>query len=624
MPHFSVDSFVPVRRMIHLLIFCLAMNSSLLSATPTPEEVCALLAQKKGDHPRLFLRAGAEDALQRKIDGSPQLKQVRSELIANANEYLSAPTATRTLIGRRLLSVSRSCFEKIGTLSMAWRLTHDSRYLDRARVEMLAAAEFSDWNPSHFLDVAGMTAALAVGYDWLYPALDEETRAKVRKAIVEKGLDASFDETLKNNKFWIAGTNNWNQVCHGGMTLGALAVAEDQPELAAQVIARAVKNVPCSMHSYAPDGAFPEGPSYWSYGTTYNVMMISALESALGTDFDLTQQPGFLASSDYMVHSTGPSGLFYNYADCGERKGPLAAMYWFAARRNDPALLWNEELASAIQAKAATLSKAAYHPLLLIWAKGGPKAPEPKQLDWTGGGVMPVAFFRSGWKPDALFVGTKGGSCSTSHAHMDVGSFVFDAQGVRWAIDLGMQSYNTLESRGIDLWSMKQDSDRWKIFRLSNHSHNMLVINNQLQNVAGRATVATRGLGTANPEAVVDCSTIFAGQAQRVIRTVSLPDRHALVVDDAIQSVAAKGSVRWQMATKADITLSGTDVTLRQDGKTLRVHQMSPDKGVWSVVDISKPRQEYDEPNPDAKLLVLDVPVKAGESPRVTIKLTPE
>ena len=31
---------------------------------------------------------------------------------------------------------------------------------------MLTAARFEDWNPSHFLDVAEMTFALAIGYDW--------------------------------------------------------------------------------------------------------------------------------------------------------------------------------------------------------------------------------------------------------------------------------------------------------------------------------------------------------------------------------------------------------------------------------------------------------------------------
>ena len=68
-------------------------------------------------------------------------------------------------------------------------------------------------------------------------------------------------------------------------------------------------------------------------------------------------------------------------------------------------------------------------------------------------------------------MGFKGGSPGTNHAHMDVGSFVVDMQGVRWAVDLGGQGYHGLESRGVDLWNRGQDSERWTVFRLNNFGH---------------------------------------------------------------------------------------------------------------------------------------------------------
>ena len=620
MNDFNRPNYASLGLIAGLVILSFAFGARLRAEPPSESVVSTLLAQKAGFHPRLFLRAEEEAAFKRKIDASPQLSLLRSELIASAEQLLPLPPVTRIMEGRRLLSVSRTCLGRVTTLTMAWRLTNDARFRDRARSELLAAASFTDWNPSHFLDVAEMTAALAIGYDWLYPALDNETRGTLRKAIVEKGITPSFVGT----HWWIKSDNNWNQVCNGGLTLGALAVAEDQPELAARVIARAVENVPRAMHGYAPDGAYPEGPGYWAYGTSYNVALIAGLESALGTDFGLAQQPGFLASSDYMLHVTGPTGLLHNYADCGGREMPSAAIYWFAARRNQPSLLWNDRLALNPGSKHVTLPENRFLPLALIWANSELKAVAPNTLDWTGGGPTPVAFFRSGWERDALFVGVKAGSPSINHAHMDVGSFVFDAQGVRWAMDFGMQSYNSLESRGINLWSMKQNSERWKIFRLSNHSHNMLVINDQLQNVAGKVAITAHGLGTDYPRAEMDCSSLFEGQAQKVGRTLSLPSRRELIVEDTIQSVATTGTVRWQMATGAEITLSETGALLRKNGKTLRVQRVTPGQGKWAVIDISAPRQDFDAPNPGAKLLVLDLPVIAGDSPRITIKLTPE
>ena len=38
------------------------------------------------------------------------------------------------------------------------------------------------------------------------------------------------------------------------------------------------------MVGYGPDGGYPEGFGYWGYGTSFQVMLIAALESAFGTD----------------------------------------------------------------------------------------------------------------------------------------------------------------------------------------------------------------------------------------------------------------------------------------------------------------------------------------------------
>ena len=47
----------------------------------------------------------------------------------------------------------------------------EERFKERAIRELDAACAMKDWNPSHFLDVAEMATAVAVGYDWLYPVL---------------------------------------------------------------------------------------------------------------------------------------------------------------------------------------------------------------------------------------------------------------------------------------------------------------------------------------------------------------------------------------------------------------------------------------------------------------------
>src|SRR5690606_33915648 len=104
-------------------------------------------------------------------------------------------------IGRRLLGVSRSLVRRTTTLAYAWQTTGDVAFARRAETEMLAAAAFSDWNPSHFLDVGEAATALALGYDWTYDALSPESRATIRRALIEKALRPGLDSNAPHNRW---------------------------------------------------------------------------------------------------------------------------------------------------------------------------------------------------------------------------------------------------------------------------------------------------------------------------------------------------------------------------------------------------------------------------------------
>jgi hypothetical protein len=155
-------------------------------------DVEARMAGAAKEHPRLILAKGDEAELKRKIAADPLLSKALQAAIAEADGVLNADPVERKQIGRRLLDKSRTCLKRVVHLAFAYRMTGEKRYLERARKEMLTAAEFTDWNPSHFLDVAEMTAALAIGYDWLHEALDPTARASIRQALVEKGLKQSL------------------------------------------------------------------------------------------------------------------------------------------------------------------------------------------------------------------------------------------------------------------------------------------------------------------------------------------------------------------------------------------------------------------------------------------------
>ena len=62
-----------------------------------------------------------------------------------------------------------------------------------------------------------------------------------------------------------------------------MAVYETDPAMASQIISRAIESIKVPMKRYEPNGTYPEGYSYWAYGTTYNVIFLDALKKLTKT-----------------------------------------------------------------------------------------------------------------------------------------------------------------------------------------------------------------------------------------------------------------------------------------------------------------------------------------------------
>jgi len=566
-------------------------------------------------HPRILLLKGEERLIGQSIAASPAWRKMHEAILAECDQITGKPPVERIQIGRRLLDKSREALRRIFYLSYAYRMTGQDKYLDRAEKEMLAVSAFSDWNPSHFLDVAEMTMALAIGYDWLFYQLSPESRQTIKNAILIKGINPSFDN--KYNWFLTA-NHNWNQVCNAGMTYGALAILEDEPELAKKVIDRALETIQLPMEEYLPDGAYPEGYSYWDYGTSFNVMFLSAVDKVPDSGSTLSQSPGFLKTAAFLQHMTGVTGQCYNWGDCGPGGSLSPAMFWFAQQENDLSLLWVEK--NYLQkSDYSEFTKDRLLPAIMIWGKDLPldQVTEPSRKVWMGQGTNPVCLIRTSWTdPNGIYLGFKAGSASVNHGHMDIGSFVMEADGIRWASDLGSQNYESLESKGISVFGRTQDAQRWTIFRLNNRVHNTLTIDDQLQQVKGYAKIERYSENPDFPFAISDLSSVYANQLARVKRGVGIVDQRYVVVRDELKTTSKPATtLRWTMLTTAQVSITGENTaTLTKDGKQLLLKVDSPAKvrmKTWST----EPTTNYDAPNPGTILVGFecDVPANAGE-----------
>ncbi|PRD51964.1 heparinase II/III domain-containing protein [Sphingobacterium gobiense] len=580
-------------------------------------------AQFNGDratiasHPRLLLLKGEEKALDQAVKADRYKLKVHNEILAECEEILHTVRVERIKIGMRMLSASREAMLRIFYLSYAWRMTDDKRYVERAKEELAAISLFSDWNPSHFLDVAEMTIAAAIGYDWLYDELSSDERAQIREAIRTKGLAPSLDSQYN---WWLKATHNWNQVCNAGMLMGALAIYEDDVELAEQLIKRGKESIQLPMKDYEPDGAYPEGYMYWGYGTTFHVLFINAMERAFGKAYDLSSSPGFVRTASFMQNMTGVTGDSFNFSDSDLGGVLQPAMFWFAQKTDNPSLLWIER-EHMIKLSANVREDNRLLPLTLIWSKDSDlqAIDPPKGKLWVGKGKTPVALMRSSWVDStALYVGFKGGSPSTNHGHMDVGSFVMESDGVRWAIDFGREDYRLLEAQKINIWKFDQDSERWGVFKYSNLAHNTLTVNGELQSVKGHAPLIDFSETAESTTATMDISTLYP-QLKALKRKITVNNAENVTISDLYAGGTEENTIRWSMLTDADVRLvDGMRAELTKGGKKLRLQVNAPHDVIlktWATgVDYRKN---------ETVIVGFDIKVAPDQTGEIVVQLVP-
>ena len=557
-------------------------------AVPPPEKILATL---RLEHPRVMVEPGTFDAMKALVRGEGLPARIFGDVKKSADQLLSAPVSKyEKPDGRRLLSVSRRVLDRVRTLALVNRLEGDPRYADRAWKELEAAAGFQDWNPAHFLDTAEMTHAFALGYDWLYDRWTEDQRQVLREAIVSKGLREGL-KVYESKKGWHRNENNWNQVCNGGLISGALAVADEEPKIAARIVYEAVQSVPLAMQHYAPDGAGTEGATYWGYGSRYNVVLLSSLETALGTDFGLSQVGAFGESGFYQIYLSGAGRAAFDFADCGRSRVSEPQHFWLARKYDMPALSW-------FRLSALEGGNERGGALDLLWYDDRGRGLDFKKLplDRYFRGAE-CASLRSSWEPDAMMIGIQAGDSMNlgGHRHLDLGTFVLDALGERWIIDSGVEHETYMAHR--------HKNPRYAYYRVRAEGHNVPVFNPDEgpdQNPKAVAKIVKFESTPQQAVAVVDLTQAYQPHVDRAVRTFTLEDRKRLVLTDELHA-RQPAELWWFLHTEAKVSLGdqGRTATLTQHGKTFTVRLQEPADAEFEMMDC-RPLPTSPNPKPQA------------------------
>ena len=390
----------------------------------------AALAAFKSRHPYLLFDKRATNRIRKRANKNPKLL-VRLETSLRESGSPPDEPELRSKIKRRARRLIHTSFLALISEGLA-----KEQALNATRAALLALCSEKSWKIrpviKSFLDCAEIAVAVSLGYDWLYDEFSGEERLIIEESLLRHVLEPAVAAYRDKFALWPRRRDNCTLVSNSGILVASLAVLKRYPGHSAELIRKSLLSSWRIFEALAPDGAWPEGPSYWSLAMRYAGLMVAALESSLGQSFGLASRPGFAQTGDFALHTVGPFGAAFNFADSEERLD-VSALAWFAHR-----------FQRTVDARLVQLYEGWYLPFMAIWAKrpgGYRKAAEPPTGKVFHSGNL--ACFRNTWSKDPaarpIYLAIKGGNaCGHGvipsprpedvilHAQADAGSFIID------------------------------------------------------------------------------------------------------------------------------------------------------------------------------------------------------
>lgn len=571
-------------------------------------------------HPRLLFTTTEEKAVKKLIKKDPLARQLAAFLKTKADSIAEAPQIPYKMDKYgNMLWTSRAYVLRLGTLSLAYRLYGEQKYLDAANKTLLWVCGYKDWDPKHYLDTAEMTTAVAIAYDWLFDALPETTRKIIKGSIYKNAISNVLREYEKGGPgSWAKRETNWNVVCNTGMTLGALAVAEDYPKETATILENATLYMPNCLKHFAPDGVCYEGPAYWGYTNSYLSLYLKAVSDNGGDQGGIGELPGVSRTALFYKRTLTPSGQRFNFGNAStEEVMNTPAFFFFSRRYQQPEVAewFRKEIEKTIKQNQPI------HQLFFLslpWFN--PASPTQNEnipsLEVYHNSINDLVVLNGNRKEKgSVFLVAKGGLPNQAHQQMDCGTFIIESDSVCWTEDLGADDYAL-----PGFWDGKPGGDRWKYFRNNNFSHNTLNIDRQPQYANGKAFVCEENTHTAHPYARLDLSEVYKVQAHKAFRKFTLINDHTIEVEDEVELRNTSSTVFWTAATKADVTINGSVAQLQKDGKVFYFRILSPEGATFHTYPAYN-TYPGEKPIKGITMLEIACPAQGGKA-KITVEMS--
>ena len=557
------------------------------------------------------------------------MKKTHPRVLVNDFEVIKQNLKTNLLMQSWLKDLKEE--KGMDALALAYILTGETSKI----VEAINTALNLDWDKSiktggHHYGPMLMRAACV--YDWLHDVMNLSQREKMQQ-LLKKILEAYLKDPDKTN------FHNFNHVLNAGAIVAAVAVADEEPELAKKVFNLAINTL--NLTWYKPDGVTPEGPHYMAWSSLVMFSGLATLNSAFGESFGLSDEPGLMGYGDFVMNTTiARKGLSIKFGDCYTNGGfyNLGQLFWIANKFNRPDL---DQFAIENDPFIAKGENPDYSGKLnnLLWYnpvkfKTDPDNFKKLSLDKQFKGAQ-LAVMRSNWGDDnTFFAGIKGTDdyrqANFFHRHNNTGTFFLNALGEQWCLDLGLEDY-----------LIKEYNVQPRLYyKLRAEGHNCNIINpaSGIDNKGWeKCPIINQGSNLQESFAIVDMTPDYVQLAKSAKRGLKMFDhRRKVLIQDEISSIDGKPfDSYWFMQTEAGIEIAqdGRSALLYRGNEKMLVYMATAPKDARFTVMGTEPlvytrpvgsKQDWTfgakkltihtNTETDLKLAIVFVPVRQGET----------
>lgn len=417
-------------------------------------------------HPRLYFTPEELDAIRQRIQGrdasTASVRSLANQLLLQARTFLNESSFTTSFYGGYRVTfplpprqpdpipdppgftagrypywtgMSRAIQTRLETLALAYAISGDAQFGERAKAYALALTDWEQWTDptypcggSSCLDTAHLTLGVATVYDMVYDLLTDEERARIRTALLEKGLRPLYADTAQKSD------HNLHMLRTSGLGAGALTLLGEVPDME-RYISRAYENFFWYLDQRLDSGQ-TEGMNYTSYAMEYVARFADGLLRVTGNEDFLNHPYVHTVLPQWVAYFLDPArrGLV-NFSDSNlNTQMSQTTMFLLARHRNHGLAGWYLLQATSVN-----------HWLYVLYG-GQPMAiqsPEqlglpPSKAFWDIGWVA----LRSGWgRQDHLLAFHSSGS-RLGHNQYDQNHFVLNVAGEWLITDPGYPDYS--------------------------------------------------------------------------------------------------------------------------------------------------------------------------------------